>query len=175
MSNYLAKFDELNKLGKDYKGSLSDLLDTLYSEMRDAYVQGWEDVDKQTNDIRYKPDEDEIEELIFLLYDDKDAFDLMEEAYNEGDGNRISRIVSTEFHRMYNAGAYDRAKKGGSTLKVWVTMKDDKVRPTHEYIDEVGIPLEAEFYTYDGDSALYPGGFSNANNNVNCRCWLEFA
>lgn len=107
--------------------------------------------------------------------DGEDAFDRLEDAFNSNDESRIALILSTEYHRLYNAGELDRAKLSDMELKVWTTMKDDRVRENHEWLDEVGVPLGAEFFTPDGDSALYPGGFSSASNNCNCRCWLEFA
>lgn len=32
---------------------------------------------------------------------------------------------------------------------------------------------DEEFWTFDGDHAAYPGGFTKAENNVNCRCTVE--
>ena len=90
----------------------------------------------------------------------------------------IQRVAETEYHRMYNTGAYDVAtemgKQGYTMSKVWVTMGDEKVRSTHEYIDGMAVPLDEAFFTYDGDSAMFPGGFADPSNNVNCRCWLEY-
>lgn len=90
----------------------------------------------------------------------------------------IKRVAETEYHRMYNTGAYDVAsemeKQGYTMYKVWMTMGDEKVRFAHMYIDGMAVPLDEEFFTYDGDSALYPGDFTDPSNNVNCRCWLEY-
>ena len=90
----------------------------------------------------------------------------------------VTRVVDTEYHRMYNTGAYDSAKaleyKGKTVMKRWVTMEDNKVRDTHRYISGESVPLDEEFYTFDGDSALYPGGFTKAQNNCNCRCTLNY-
>ena len=54
-------------------------------------------------------------------------------------------------------------------------MMDDKVRDTHSYLQSKKVPIGEEFFTYDGDSALYPGGFKSAENNVNCRCFLTYS
>ena len=54
--------------------------------------------------------------------------------------------------------------------KTWFTMRDEVVRDTHNYLESQSIPLEEEFFTYDGDHAPYPGQFTKAENNVNCRC-----
>lgn len=58
--------------------------------------------------------------------------------------------------------------------KVWATMEDERVRTTHEFLDGVGVPLDTLFFTIDNDSARYPGDFTKAENNVNCRCWLNY-
>ncbi len=166
-SDYLLHFDEINKFLKSRKKSepFEKLCTALYDEMHGAYISGWGN--------KGKPNEDMIEALIFFSYDGKDAFDLLEEAYLAKDETRIRTIFENEYHRMYNAGAYDYGVNHYKA-KTWVTAGDEKVRDTHEYLEGVTIPVDAEFITFDDDSALYPGGFSNAGNNVNCRCILEY-
>ena len=87
----------------------------------------------------------------------------------------ILRVLETEGHRIYNEGGYDRAGDCGAKYKQWQTMADDKVRDSHAYISGEKIPINDLFYTYDGDSALTPGGFDLAENNANCRCWLSYS
>lgn len=67
--------------------------------------------------------------------------------------------------------AYD----GSPLSKTWVTMLDEKVRDTHQYLEGMTVPLDDEFYTYDGDHAQAPGGFTAAQNNVGCRCQLDIS
>ena len=165
MNKYLLRFDEINRLTRDFEGEFEELCDLLYAEMRNAYISGFGN--------KKKYDDDLIELLIFYSYGGRDVFDLLEEAYNDNDKTRINTIFTNEYHRMYNAGSYDYAKDTFKTKK-WITAGDDKVRDTHEYLEGIEIPIEAEFITYDGDSAVYPGAFSNAANNVNCRCILEY-
>lgn len=162
MNKYLLGFDEINRL--DFEAELEELFESLYTVMYDAYIRGFGDEE---------PKEDLIELLIFFKYDGKDPFDLLEEAYKDKDTVRIKTIFDNEYHRMFNAGAYDYGKEHCETKK-WVTMNDYKVRDTHNYLEGIEVPVDAEFITYDGDAALYPGGFSNASNNVNCRCVLEY-
>ena len=88
----------------------------------------------------------------------------------------IARIAETDATRIYNQGAVDTVVANGlegSTSKRWRTMQDDRVRDTHDYLEGMVIPFGSRFYTYDGDSADYPGGFSLPENNVNCRCVVE--
>lgn len=96
---------------------------------------------------------------------------------NNGSVDEVIRVAETEYHRMYNDGIIDGANEigyrtGEYITKTWVTAGDDKVRDTHEYLEGMTIPLNDMFYTFDGDSAYAPGGFSKAENDVNCRCTL---
>ena len=92
-----------------------------------------------------------------------------------GTGDDLIRIVETETHRIANQAAFDTAKRAGAKSKTWVTMMDDRVRETHDYLEGVTVGIDDEFITYDGDKAYAPGLFSMAENNVNCRCELSFS
>ena len=88
-------------------------------------------------------------------------------------------IAETETHRCEEACAFETAEDISDTThrdayKVWNTMDDDKVRATHDYIDQNIALMDDVFTTFDGDYALYPGGFTKPENNVNCRCWVTF-
>ena len=88
----------------------------------------------------------------------------------------IRRIAETDATRIYNQGAVDAVVANNataSTVKRWRTMGDEKVRDTHDYLEGTEVPFGSRFYTYDGDSADYPGGFSLPENNINCRCIVE--
>jgi len=87
----------------------------------------------------------------------------------------ILRIAETEMTRIGNESALGAAVKAGATSKTWLTQLDDRVRDTHTYLESVTVPIDARFYTYDGDSAQAPGLFSKAENNVGCRCELSFS
>ena len=91
---------------------------------------------------------------------------------------QMKRLVTNEYHRLYNSGAYEMAKSleesGKNIGKKWHTMKDDKVRDTHVYLEGEVVPLDEYFFTFDGDSALYPGDFSQAENNIGCRCRVTY-
>ena len=57
--------------------------------------------------------------------------------------------------------------------KHWVTMRDDKVRDTHDYLEGTEVPFNEDFYTYNGDHAPFPGMFGVPEEDVNCRCIVE--
>jgi hypothetical protein len=88
-------------------------------------------------------------------------------------------IVETESHRCEEDSAYRSAKQiqkktGLTPYKLWNTMEDEKVRETHYDIDHDIVGIDEYFETFDGDRARWPGDFDYAENNANCRCWIEF-
>lgn len=96
--------------------------------------------------------------------------------------NQLAVIAETETHRAINTGEQDGAdyyadEHPKETLfKQWVTMGDDRVRDTHDYLEGAIVPKDARFYTYDGDSARFPGDFVKPENNCGCRCvtrWVK--
>lgn len=92
--------------------------------------------------------------------------------------NALSVLAETETHRTINQGIIDgaewyEAETGQTVYKQWVTMRDDRVRDTHDYLEGATVPLNARFYTYDGDSARFPGDFADPSNNVGCRCLIR--
>ena len=88
----------------------------------------------------------------------------------------IMRVAETDSHRVYNEAMWNVAEKESEQGKViykrWQTMLDDRVRGTHAYLEGETIPLNERFYTFDGDSAMHPGGFTDPANDCGCRCRL---
>ena len=91
----------------------------------------------------------------------------------------LTTLIDTEGGRVTNTAIYDAAKDYQrknpeiTVLKRWVAILDDRTRDTHFYLDGTEVPLDAYFYSYSGDKALYPHGFQTAAENCNCRCDLE--
>ena len=116
-----------------------------------------------------------IDETLNKEFDGKTTKESFSEYYEEKNTESIKRLVDSEFHRVYNTAMFSCMELSDKEItKTWHTMLDDKVRDTHDYLEGITIPLEAEFITYDGDSAFYPSGFTMAQNNVNCRCILSY-
>ena len=181
-------FDELNVLRMQLApveavngdGNKPKRIDPAYAEdsvldlLIMAYMYGVEDLNEQLG-VMESVDADRMYETVYKRVADKTFADRVREYAETGDVESIMRVAETEIERDYNTGSLDAAKGTGLKLnKTWVTMKDDRVRDTHEYLEGVTVPLEERFYTFDGDSALAPGGFSDANNNCHCRCVLLY-
>lgn len=94
----------------------------------------------------------------------------------DGTSDDVIRVLDTDSHRIYNDAIEDVGERSsGRIYKTWETMLDDRVRDTHEWLQSVRVPLNERFYTYDGDSARYPGDFTLPQNNINCRCRISLS
>lgn len=130
-----------------------------------------------TNDINVSSSD--MQSCIYQNIAGKTFKDRVYEYVANNDVKALVRLLDSEAHRVYESAAYKTATDyqvatGKTVVKVWNTQGDLKVRDTHEYIDAIEKKLNEPFITYDLDEAQYPGGFSNAENNVNCRCWLSY-
>lgn len=181
----LMPFDELNRLEAalpEYmnretktKEDLDSLLDMLEDLFLLAYADGVQsanlslgtDISADLSDVKNTVDKEVAGETWRERVEDYYS--------NGGSVADIVRIAETETHRDYNEAALNTAKRAGAKSKMWVTMLDDRVRETHDYLESMTVPIDSRFYTYDGDSAQAPGGFGLAENNVNCRCTLVFS
>ena len=119
-------------------------------------------------------DEEQKDEAIYRKIDGKDFSQRVMEHAEKGDAESIIRVAETDGHRVYNTGGENGAKKAGATSKTWRTMMDERVRSTHDPLEGLTVGIDERFYTWDGDSARFPGDFADVQNNANCRCWLDF-
>jgi SPP1 gp7 family putative phage head morphogenesis protein len=83
------------------------------------------------------------------------------------------RIAQTEMARTANLGNYangqEAISQGVDLKKMWMASLDGRTRPEHASLDGVTIDYNDTF-NIDGDEALMPLQFSEAGNNINCRC-----
>jgi SPP1 gp7 family putative phage head morphogenesis protein len=83
------------------------------------------------------------------------------------------RIAQTEMARTANLGNYangqEAISQGVDLKKMWMASLDGRTRPEHASLDGVTIDYNDTF-KIDGDEALMPLQFSEAGNNINCRC-----
>ena len=135
-----------------------------------VYAYGWHDAEEVIGIVPIADGSDDI--AVNLVIDGKT---FRERITEDSTPEEVMRIIDTEAHRDYNTGVYDAAKESGKSTvrKKWLTMRDDRVRDTHDYLEGMVVGLDDSFYTYDGDSARFPGDFSLPENNVNCRCGIS--
>ena len=158
---------------KPSKEEEEDIIDEILDLLLLAYSFGCEDANEMLG-TAIPPTYDEMHDSIYRKVAGKDFVQRVSEYLPECAVEDIMRVADTDMHRVYNEGASNTAVLGGATTKTYHTMLDDRVRDTHQYLEGTTIPINAEFYTYDGDHAFYPGGFELAENNVNCRCYLTY-
>ena len=140
-------------------------------------VQAMDDLGLLDRDPKDFISEDEMQRVINEPVADKTYKDRIRE-YLDDEGSTVEdfvRVAETDATRVYNAGVVDGGKASGvpGVRKQWITMDDDRVRSTHDYLADMTVPLNEDFYTYDGDHARAPGLFTLPENNIGCRCTLQ--
>jgi DNA topoisomerase-1 len=80
------------------------------------------------------------------------------------------RLAQTEAQAVYGSSQLRALKRAGYTHKAWMTVGDDKVRPSHTECEAQGeVALGGKF----SNGLLYPGDPSGGpEETCNCRCWL---
>lgn len=134
-----------------------------------VYAYGWHDAEEVIGIVPIADGSDDI--AVNLVIDGKT---FRERITEDSTPEEVMRIIDTEAHRDYNTGVYDAAKESGKSnlRKRWNTMMDDRVRDPHSYMEGMTVGLDDRFYTYTGDSTLYPGGFGVPELDIGCRCWV---
>ena len=172
------KTEPLTLLEKEQKRE--EILDYIGDLLILAYVYGNEqamyDLGFVDRDPKDYIDVNKMMETINKPIADKTYVDRITEYLDDekSDINDFIRVAETDTTRVYNTGVVDGGKASGvkGVMKKWVTMQDPRVRESHEYLQSMVVPLDEKFFTYDGDSAMAPGGFALPENNINCRCTL---
>ena len=187
----LLKFDEINKYQtfvtwieampvSEVMEQKWEIRDKVWDLLEYLYVLGFKDAREEVGviaeDVATFLPPDYMEQKWDSIYKRYDGLDFSDRvlAYAEmGDIPSIVRVAETDGHRVYNDGGYVGAK-GFAQSKTWHTMLDEKVRDTHDYLEGMTVGIDERFYTFDGDSALYPGDFSFPQNVINCRCVISY-
>ena len=184
---------DFNLPPEERKKRIDDRIDEILDILLMEYIYGnedanemlgiavdWSDTTITLGTEAYRINQDRMNDAINAVIADKTWKERVRDWYESGNGtpDDIIRIIETESHRVYNdsilsVGEQAEADTGG-VYKTWFTMADDRVRDTHEPLEGVTVPYHERFYTFDNDSAMAPGGFSDPQNNINCRCsiWL---
>ena len=167
-------FDESGRIKS--RKDCEDILDELLDLFLLAYTDGVEATNTELGVSAY-PTVDALQNAVYAPVAGQTWRDRVLGYYDSGGTlYDITRIAETDATRIYNAGATDAVVANGATagtMKRWRTMNDDRVRDTHAYLEGMEVPFDADFYTYDGDHAPYPGMFQLPENSINCRCVVE--
>ena len=91
--------------------------------------------------------------------------------------DRSILIAETETNNVANYDGYEEAKANGATEKVWVTLGDNRVRPTHQAVDGLTVGIDEYFHVGNAEM-LFPGdeihAYDHPEELCGCRCWCEF-
>lgn len=183
----LLPFDEINALIREDYTSVGNLdvneqTQRITEEMLDilifAYTVGISEVRKALG-VEVEDEIDEMYEIIWSNIGGETFEDRVRAHVEAGDAGRLAVLAESEAHRVCETAGYRGAKRASARYgilvgKRWETQLDDRVRATHAYLEGDVVPLDQEFYTFDGDHAQFPGGFQLAENNVNCRCTCTY-
>ena len=132
-----------------------------------------DDFGMESTDRTIPIDMDSMSEAVYRKVADKDWVQRVTEYYDSDSSTAddVYRVVDTDTHRVYNDSIENVGTRAdGTVYKTWLTMQDDRVRDSHSYLEGMRVPMDSRFYTFDNDSARYPGDFADPANNVNCRC-----
>lgn len=180
-------FDELNAFNDQIRAqfaqgvrlSKQDDYEDILDELLDLFLLSYARANEVTNaklSSDWIPSIQDVMETVNEKVAGKTWEERIKEWFdNGGTGDDIIRIAETESHRIANRSALDTAKKAGATKKTWVTMLDDRVRETHDYLEGVQVNIDDDFYTFDGSHAPAPGMFGIPEEDINCRCELLFS
>ena len=106
--------------------------------------------------------------------------EVTEERYDEGDywtsPDRALDIALNDTNIVFHHVENQQAIADGKTMKQWLTMKDELVRPTHVAVDDAILPINEPFVV-GGSLMMYPLDFSlgaTAEETCNCRCACRY-
>ncbi len=190
----LAPYDELEIIQEQIEIILADSSKTVRQQRDEisdiflelliaAYLFGIQDACELLGIDPLEPDQAAMQNTIYHEIDGKTFVDRVADHIPE-DGNpqpgMLRNLAEAEITRCYNFGGLWAAEEaqgeqGQRIMKRWNTMGDERVRDTHVFLDQVEVLLDEAFFTFDGDSAMAPGGFTLAQNNAGCRCWLTYS
>lgn len=173
--------DELNIVSQNtIQSGVNMFEDTLI----DAYIEGFSAaaymLGEDGESVNIEKDIDiktaNVEAAIKKKYQDVSIYTKAEGYIKTNDAEGLQRLLESEYHRVYNQAILDYARQTGKNVyKTWVAVMDDKTRETHFYLDGTRVPLDAYFYSFDGDKGMFPGTFERAENNANCRCIITLS
>jgi hypothetical protein len=164
---------EQTETGIKQKFDRDKCLDIIYDYLVYCYVMGVDNTNEQLSSS-IKANDKEMRDTIYKKVAGKDYKERIEEYADNGDLMSIMKVAETEGHRDMNTASLVTANKAGARYKRWVTMNDDRVRDTHDYLEGMTVPIDRMFVTYNGDMTMFPGEFGIADEDINCRCTLSY-
>ena len=200
-SDFAAGPEERKRRKRDRIDEILEMLIMAYmfgNESANTMLFGTDVVDTLDPEQPNRPvriDVDDMNKSVFKDIAGKDWEQRVSEYYDSDSGtvDDVIRVVDTDMNRIYNDSVLDVGEKANAgrvewsnedlpapdtknrVMKTWVTMADDRVRDTHDYLEGMTVPVDGRFWTFDSDYARYPGDFQLPQNNINCRCRISLS
>lgn len=169
-------------LVNDMERYLSNECEEAYEEGLDGKAQFFSIEDWEIYDYVYAEIDDQtFADRIHRYIDDLRGTALFNpESLDDGVStikHKLDSMAAIDGHRVRNealqlAGEDLNTLVGYTVTKRWRSMRDDRVRDTHEELEGVTIPINEYFYTENG-RALHPGGFNIPQEDCGCRCEIQ--
>lgn len=89
---------------------------------------------------------------------------------------RALNIAENDANILMHGQEFQDAVAEGKRFHQWLTMKDERVRPTHVAVDDEVLPINEPFVV-GGSLLMYPGDTSlgaDPSEIVNCRCAVTY-
>lgn len=97
---------------------------------------------------------------------------LVKEKFQDIKESRVNLVVTTTVTAGMNAGLLKAFKDAGAKYKIWLSMRDTRVRDTHLVADNQKVEIDKPFIV-NGESLDFPGDPKASVKQVaNCRCSL---
>lgn len=90
--------------------------------------------------------------------------------FTDATTRRAKVIARTEIVRASNFGATEAMRQAGIEKRQWLSTDDTHTRETHVDLDGQIRGIDEPFESPTGATAMYPGDFGIAAEDVNCRC-----
>ena len=158
----------------DFRAEVDKYIDRVTDLFEMDYFLGLYDATGQLGQA-VEPEYEDIRSVIDRKIAGKDYKDRLNDYFANGTPYDIARVVATDAHRIYNEAIFEAGRRAGATSKTWNCMMLPTSRDTHRYLDGTTIPFDAPFYTFEGNSAMFPGQFGVAEEDINCLCWVSLS
>lgn len=101
------------------------------------------------------------------------TIDNIQDGYYTSD-DRARMIAENETNAIANYEREQKAIAKGATMKMWVSMRDERVRKDHIEVDGTMIPIN-DYFEVGDDLMLYPGDLNaSPEETVGCRCVCQY-
>jgi SPP1 gp7 family putative phage head morphogenesis protein len=89
--------------------------------------------------------------------------------------SRAEMVARTEVIGAYNGGLEEGWKQSElKGQKVWLAALDSRTRPSHQEAHGQSVPLNETFSLMSGAKGMSPGQTGVAEEDINCRCAMDF-